>query len=193
MGLKQGSVIELLVASRADSFKVFTNLVPQILSALDHVACHGMVHRDVKPANILYAIAPNDRLIFYLADFGLANKIGLAKSATGTYTFMAPEMFTGDLQTGKVDVWALFVTLMWVLNVDGFRQCEHRMKSAKEAHEMVQRATTHRTLYNIREMAAPDPARRASAAQMLVKLYGGKGLSTPLHRVHSIRRRQERS
>lgn len=66
----------------------------QCLSALQYMHVRGMVHRDVKPANIL--CFPGGQV--KLADFGLSGKHVGAKRAEkcGTTPFMAPEMFALD-------------------------------------------------------------------------------------------------
>ncbi|WEW61729.1 hypothetical protein PRK78_007223 [Emydomyces testavorans] len=183
MGLKQGNVEALAETPQVNPFKLTKKLVPQILQALDYLAYHKVVHRDVKAQNILYTIREKGRYCFQLADFGLANRMECAKTTFGTIVYMAPEMLTGQLQTDKVDVWAFFVTLMWVLNVDGFRIQEPLLNTSPQAHALVQSAKRNSLLSDYREMAAFDPLLRASAAQMLVKLYRGKGLTTPAHKV----------
>lgn len=76
------------------------NIVSQIANALDAAHRGGLVHRDVKPDNIL--IDEND--FAYLVDFGIAHGVGdtsmtIAGTALGSLAYMAPERF-GDQQAG---------------------------------------------------------------------------------------------
>src|SRR2546426_11349108 len=70
----------------------------QVLAALDHAHGHGIVHRDVKPENILIA---EDGTV-KVADFGLARAFAEASisqaegTVTGTVQYLAPEQITGE-------------------------------------------------------------------------------------------------
>ncbi|WEW57729.1 hypothetical protein PRK78_003196 [Emydomyces testavorans] len=94
---------------------------------------------------------------------------------------MASEMHQTGGQTPKVDVWSLFVTMLWILEIQ-FRRCQ--FQTAQDAQAAVLFAAANMDIVSkIREMAIIDPDQRASAAQMLVKLYNGEGLSTPWNQV----------
>ncbi|KAI1954028.1 hypothetical protein LOZ57_000372 [Ophidiomyces ophidiicola] len=180
--LQQGSVEALMSKRQISTLDICDRLLPQILSALDYLAYQNLIHRDVKPANILYSIQSNGRYHFYLADFGLIDNFGTT-SNIGTRVYFAPEIVLGMPQTDRVDVWALFMTMMWVMDVHGFRHLEPRLRSPVEAQQLVEMAKMDPVLSRIQEMAAFDPSCRASAAQMLVRLFCGKGLTTPIHKV----------
>ena len=92
------------------------NVIEQIASALHSAHRTGLVHRDVKPSNIL--LADND--FAYLIDFGIARATGdtaltSANTTIGTWAYMAPERFqAGEIQPSS-DVYALACVLFQCL------------------------------------------------------------------------------
>lgn len=153
-----------------------------MLRALDCLANLGIIHRDLKPANILYSLNASGQPEFQLGDFGLCNRVFHAVTEVGTPLFMAPEVRQCEPQTAKVDVWSLFVTMLWTLDVNGFRQT--RFANYTDAQVAVSLAASNaKTVSPIKEMAIINPEKRASAAQMLVKCFNGEGLSTKRTRV----------
>lgn len=178
MALKEGSVEKLIVDGRLqkEPKSIANNLLSHMLQALDFLAHNEIVHRDVKPANILYTRSKNG-YFFELTDFGICNHTSQAGTCLGTPSYMAPEMFVpGAPQTPKVDVWSLFVTMACTLDVAGFRQ--KPLNTEEDRLKAIFAAAKDPVLENISEMAIFDAKKRASAAQMLVKLYSGKGLTS---------------
>jgi serine/threonine kinase PknH len=87
-------------------------IVRQIAAALDAAHCAGVVHRDVKPENIL---TTGDDFA-YLVDFGLATaatdeRLTQSGGLPGTYAYMAPERFRKTEVTYRVDIYALACVL----------------------------------------------------------------------------------
>lgn len=88
-------------------------IVGAIASALDYAHGRGLLHRDVKPSNILIAnaVANDDRIL--LGDFGIATEIGVVSGLTatnftvGTLAYAAPEQLMGDKTDGRADQYAL--------------------------------------------------------------------------------------
>jgi len=185
MGLKEGT-LESLIESRSD--RLSPDIVfREMLEAIDCLALHDLIHRDMKPENILYITRSDGQYQFQLGDFGLCNRSVSAHTFVGSPLYTAPEMFRRGKQTHKVDVWSLFVTMVWVLDVRGFRQKSKQFKSPDEVHEFVLLvASEEQAMSRIREMAIFDPEKRASAAQMLVKCFDGEGLSTPRNKVPAL-------
>jgi serine/threonine protein kinase len=89
----------------------------QLAGALAYAHARGVIHRDVKPANVL--LRPDGRV--KLADFGIARLIGDASGHTrtgqaiGTAAYLAPEQVTGDELGGAADVYALGLVLLEAL------------------------------------------------------------------------------
>jgi streptogramin lyase len=86
-------------------------LIAAVGAALDAAHARGLVHRDVKPANVLVAEGPRRRV--FLSDFGLAMDTREARTLTqsgqrvGTVAYMAPEQIRGEMVDARTDVYAL--------------------------------------------------------------------------------------
>jgi eukaryotic-like serine/threonine-protein kinase len=153
----------------------------QICDGLAHAHAAGILHRDVKPSNVL--LAEGDRVSVRLLDFGLA-RIAQAETLTaqgdvpGTLAYIAPERLAGEDATGAADVWAVGVMLWEFLSgrhpfwqtsmLDTARAIEAGAPSLtslrpdlpKPLLELVDRALSL------------NPARRPSAADLAAHLRG---------------------
>ena len=183
MPLYDGNLASLVHSKERQQWsndELCTMMLEQMLGALDYLASERTCHRDVKPENILYSWDPPGQLRFRLADFGLAIHHTLATSACGTSVYRAPEQNSsshGRLTLDpKVDVWSLFATLASAHHAHSFPPpkgvtCPETIVAllCAIAQEMP----------HLAPMARTDPKLRASAAQMLVACFDGRGLTTP--------------
>jgi hypothetical protein len=87
----------------------------QVLEGLAHAHARGVVHRDVKPANVM--LADEDEVAVRILDFGLAQlheaeTLTAAGDVPGTLAYVSPERLDGLPATGAADVWSAGV-LLW--------------------------------------------------------------------------------
>jgi serine/threonine-protein kinase len=100
--------------------RLVANIVTALASALDHAHQQGLLHRDVKPANIMLTNGGGEQRIL-LADFGVARSLddisGLTATnfTVGTVAYAAPEQLTGADIDGHADQYALAATAYHLL------------------------------------------------------------------------------
>ena len=95
------------------------NILVELAAALDAAHAHGLVHRDVKPGNLLIA-REGEREHVYLTDFGLAKlaaSVGPTRTGTfvGTLDYAAPEQLKGQRVDARTDVYAAGCVLYQML------------------------------------------------------------------------------
>ena len=169
-------------------------LVAQVGEALDEAHARGLVHRDVKPANIL---VDRDGAA-YLSDFGLAKHASSPSSLTGeqsfvgTIAYVAPEQIKGEQVDGRADVYALTCVLYEALT--GRTPFERESELAvlfAHLHEQAPRASDVRPElppgldHVLRTGTAKEPKDRyASCAELVAAargaLAGERGPRTPV-------------
>jgi serine/threonine protein kinase len=103
-----------------------SRIISQIASALDAAHATGLVHRDVKPANMLLDGGHSGHV--YLTDFGvskqvLADQLTVTGQIVGTLDYIAPEQLEGQLVDGRTDMYSLACTAFELLcGVPPFRR-----------------------------------------------------------------------
>src|SRR4051794_4484885 len=112
-----GDLQDLIAKSGGLGVQDAAGIVAQVGAGLDAAHGAGLVHRDVKPANVL--MAPSGHV--YLTDFGLtlesASNARITRTGEwiGTAEFMAPEQFEGEPVDSRTDVYALGCVLYTAL------------------------------------------------------------------------------
>ncbi|MBL7254290.1 serine/threonine protein kinase [Actinoplanes sp. LDG1-01] len=115
-----GSLRDLLREQHTVPAGEAARLTAQVASALAEAHDLGVVHRDLKPDNILLAVE-NGRLDTRLTDFGVARILNTPSMTTpnavfGTPHYMSPEAFHGAMASPATDVYALGVLLYELIN-----------------------------------------------------------------------------
>jgi serine/threonine protein kinase len=96
------------------------DLIAQVGNGLDAIHAAGLVHRDVKPANVLLAGEPGAQHA-YITDFGVARNVATESGLTqtgrfvGTLDYVAPEQISGQAIDARTDVYALGCLLFKLL------------------------------------------------------------------------------
>ena len=109
------SLLKILQHPQRLAFSTIANLVAQVADALDVAQQHKIVHRDVKPANIMVDNSGRAKL----TDFGVAyvpsSTITQSGTALGSPRYMSPEQVTGQPLDSRSDIFSLGVVLFELL------------------------------------------------------------------------------
>lgn len=114
MELIRGATLKDLIVGRELDAGRTLRILTQVAEALDNAHEAGLIHRDIKPHNILVRAGGRDHA--YLADFGVTKVRGgtnLTKTGhfVGTVDYMAPEQIRGEPATRETDIYALGTVL----------------------------------------------------------------------------------
>jgi len=117
-----GDVRSLIDAAGSLTPARASTITSQVASALDAAHAHGLVHRDVKPGNMLLGQASGgERDHVYLSDFGLSKYSVTPSTLTstgqflGTLDYVSPEQIQGQPVDGRADQYALACTVVEML------------------------------------------------------------------------------
>ena len=150
-------------------------IAAQILEGLAHAHANGIVHRDVKPTNVL--VADGERLEVRLLDFGLAQfteaeTLTAAGDVPGTLAYISPERLRGDEATYAADIWAVGVLLWEALS--GYHpfwssspiETAHRIEAGAPSLGTVRPDLSRELVAAVDRALHLDPARRPPALQL---------------------------
>jgi serine/threonine-protein kinase len=160
-------------------------LVAQAADALQAAHANGIVHRDVKPGNLL--VRPNGTLV--LTDFGIARsalvgQLTVAGSVLGTASYISPEQASGSVATAASDVYALGVVAYQCLSghrpFDGATPLEIAMKHVRDSPRPLPADIPPPVRAIVDRALAKDPAARwpTAAAMATVARQAAASLST---------------
>jgi len=97
----------------------------QLANGLKYLDAHSIIHRDIKPKNILLT---NNRKVLKIADFGLAKKIidiSLHETVCGSPLYMAPEIMNNNPYNNQTDLWSIGMILYEMLyGAHPFEKCK---------------------------------------------------------------------
>ena len=177
MKLATGGTLAQHIGDFSGKWRASAELVATLAEAVQFAHSRGVLHRDLKPGNVLF----DESGVMYVSDFGLAKLVGTDTDLTrtiammGTPTYLAPELVNGGKNGASAasDVWSLGVMLYELLAGHPPFQAENMAALLLQIAEQEASALNNGTMIP-RDLAvitfkalAKDPARRYQAAQDL--------------------------
>ncbi len=181
----------LLEAGRGQPLAEQIRMIGEVLLALAYLHRRGILHRDLKPDNVL--VTPQG--IVKVVDFGLAVEVGKAKESMGTLTYAAPEILGGGAPSQQSDLYAVGLMAFEMLGglypfetgslTDMIRLIAEQtidftaLESALRQQGLTPDQSTSLTAVTQKMMHRDPAARYATATESLIALYGTAKLSPP--------------
>ncbi|XP_040193456.1 calcium/calmodulin-dependent protein kinase type 1G [Rana temporaria] len=105
-----GELFDRILERGVYTEKDASNVIRQVLSAVQYLHDNGIVHRDLKPENLLYLTSDENAKIM-ITDFGLSKmeESGIMSTACGTPGYVAPEVLAQKPYSKAVDCWSIGV------------------------------------------------------------------------------------
>ncbi len=184
MELIAGSRLDHVIATRKKlPFDEAKEILDQLLSGLQEAQRLQLIHRDLKPTNIMLTHKEGYGTLAIILDFGLAKALGAEENSQiqqlsimtpkyimGTPHYMAPEQFQPDIPAGPyTDVYSVALIFIELLTgkkaVDGPSAVEVAYHQIKEEVPLPSLWTGTALEYVIRKATAKDPANRYQSAR----------------------------
>jgi len=170
---------EYIEQRRVIPWKEAVHFLTQILRALQHAHDRGVVHRDVKPQNVMLLHSGNIKVTdFGIARFTRSETRTMTENAIGSVHYISPEQARGDLTDGKSDIYSVGVVLYEMLTGElpfqaestvsvAIMQLQSEPRRPREINDQIPLGLEQIT---IRAMQKSPAERYQSAAEMLLDL-----------------------
>lgn len=157
-----GAPLDGMLSERRVGLWQGVDYICQVLGALGYAHSQGVVHRDIKPPNILVT----GKNVVKLTDFGIASKLGdprltVAGTALGSVFYMSPEQVRAEPPDGRSDIYSVGVTLYEV--VTGQRPIQG------DSHFSIMRAHLEQIPQPPRELSPSVPAELSAVILMALE------------------------
>lgn len=181
MELVEGPTLASEIAAGPVAAPTLTRIARQVSEALAYAHSVGVVHRDVKPGNVLLGEHQRAKL----ADFGIARLVGDTVRHTqtgttiGTAAYLSPEQVQGRDVTGAADVYALGLVMIEAMTGERVYPGTPTEAAVARLHrdpEVPRHLAHHRLLM---DMTRRDPEARPSAAEVALELTAPSRRAAP--------------
>lgn len=178
--LAEGELLDMITDNDYLSEKNSKQVIREVLQAVQYLHARGIVHRDVKPENIL-CVNREWPLRVKLTDFGLSKFVGRAddgsdrvmRSQCGTAYYLAPEIANNVAYSKPVDLWACGVVLYVMLAGkfpfygDTDEKFMRRLRAGVKFPDKEWKGISGDAKALVRGLLDPSPASRLTASQAL--------------------------
>ena len=169
----EGSLRDYLWKRREVDLEVCYDMMSQILDGLRFLHTNGVIHRDVKPDNIL--LYKRNPLMVKISDFGLAKafhkKLTMTESSTyaGSFLYASPEQYSGESYSFSTDIYSLGIMLLEIQKI--FTTDMERILLLREVRESRVLPTDVRYGDLILRMTSKHPSDRPSVVQLQIIFF----------------------
>jgi len=161
-----GTLLDLLAEGGPLDLKQAQDIASQFLAGLEAIHQVGLVHRDVKPENIMITRA--GRVV--LMDFGLARQEDSgAGTVSGTPAYMAPEQAAGLKVDARADVFSAGVVLAEMVSPDGIKSFESRQSIWEGVRSEPVKMPDSPWAPVLKKAVAREPDQRHNSAHTLIR------------------------